>query len=375
MPIRMIWRALVFLAATAAAGPAGAAAPIETNLFAVSGVEVDVTARDAASAKNQAIIEAQVKGFRVLAERFGGEEAAATFEKLTPKDVGKLLRSLSIEEERTGPGRYIGKLTVRFLPDKVRDLFGSHGLAIVEEQSPPLVVIPVWKTAEGPVLWEDNPWKAAWVALRAEQAIVPIIVPLGDLQDTQAISAEEALANDAVKLESVMLRYEARAVLVAVAEAAPEGGARAKMFGETPIGTVTFDKIYRAEDGALDSSLKLAAQRFHGVMIDKWRQTRARLAAEERARREAERQAALAAAGPQHMSVSVPFASVVEWNAIRTRLVRTPGIVGVDVASIAGTGATVRLTYAAPLEDIRGSLAGRGLQLNQIGESWVLEPY
>ena len=107
--------------------------------------------------------------------------------------------------------------------------------------------------------------------LKAEQAVVPVIIPLGDLEDTQAITAEEALANNAVKLESLMIRYRTKAILVAIAEATPEGGVRAVMFGETPLGTVTFDKIYLAEDGTVESSLALAAQRFHGVMIDKWR--------------------------------------------------------------------------------------------------------
>jgi hypothetical protein len=147
------------------------------------------------------------------------------------------------------------------------------------------------------------------------------------------------------------------------------------MMGDTPLGKVLFDKIYTAEDGTVDASLTLAAQRFHGVMIDKWRTTRARIAAEERARQEAERQAALAANGPQQLSVSVPFASVVEWNTIRSRLVGTPGIVSVDVASIAGTGAVVRLAYGSALPDLQSSLAGRGLQLNQVGGSWVLQPY
>jgi hypothetical protein len=146
------------------------------------------------------------------------------------------------------------------------------------------------------------------------------------------------------------------------------------MVGDTPIGKVTFDKIYVADDGTAESSMALAVQRFHGAMVEKWRQTRARLAAEEKARKEAERQAALAAAGPQRMSVLVPFASVIEWNGIRTKLVGTPGVVGVDVASIAGAGATVKLTYASEIEDLRNSLAGRGLQLSQVDGSWVLQP-
>jgi hypothetical protein len=375
MRIRILVRLVTFFLTVSCVGPtAWAAAPVETNIFAVGGVDVDVTDKDAATAKNRAIIEAQIKGFRLLAARLAGDEAAAQFEKLTPKDVGRMLRSLSIEEERTGPGRYIAKFTVRFLPNKVRVLFSEYNLPIVEEQSPPIVVVPVWKTAEGAVLWEDNPWKEAWVNLKAEQAIVPVIVPLGDLEDTQALTAEDALAGNQPKLESLMLRYEAKAILVAVAEESPDGGIRAVMLGDSPLGKMTFDKIYKAEDGTVGSSLALAAQRFHAVMLDKWRVTRARLAAEERARREAERQAALGSQ-QQYVAVSVPFASVIEWNSIRSRLMGTPGVVRVDVASIAASGAVVKLAYAADLPELQTSLAGRGLQLNQVGGNWVLQPF
>jgi len=370
MTIRMLGRGLLAIVMLAGAIFAvQAAAPIETNLFAVSGVDVDVTDTDASTAKNKAIIEAQIKGFRMLVQRFAGDDALAKLGDISSKDAGRMLRSLSIEEEHTGPGRYIGKLTVRFLPDKVRAYFDKRGLPIVEDQSPPIVVIPVWKTAQGAVVWEDNPWKKAWTDLHAEQAIVPIIVPLGDLTDTQAITAEEALGNDEVKLESIMIRYEAKAILVAIAEAAPEGGVHAVMFGETPLGKVTFDKNYTADDGTLESSLALAAQRFHGVMLDKWRTTRVKIAAEERARRLAEQQAL----GPQTISISVPFASVIEWTAIRARLVNTPGVVRVDVSSIAGSGAMVRLAYANTLDTLLSSLAGQGLQLNQNGDAWILQ--
>ncbi len=52
-------------------------------------------------------------------------------------------------------------------------------------------------------------------------ASVPVIVPLGDLEDTKPITSEEALAAMPIKLESLMLRYEAKAILVAIAE--PDG--------------------------------------------------------------------------------------------------------------------------------------------------------
>src|SRR5688572_14909074 len=89
-------------------------------LYTVSGIAVDVTDSDASSAKLKAISEAQVKAFAILLERLGGTDATARLQGLGPADIGRMMDSLSIEEERTGPGRYIGRLTVRFLPEQVR---------------------------------------------------------------------------------------------------------------------------------------------------------------------------------------------------------------------------------------------------------------
>src|SRR6476661_4960349 len=91
-----------------------AVSPVETGMFSVTGVDVDVTDKDATSARTRAIIEAQVKAFYILAERLGSRDAAQRLAGMDARDIGRMLRSLSIEEERSGPGRYIGMLTVRF---------------------------------------------------------------------------------------------------------------------------------------------------------------------------------------------------------------------------------------------------------------------
>jgi Uncharacterized protein conserved in bacteria (DUF2066) len=367
-----------------AAGPTHSAGPVETSIFAVTGVEVDVTDTDAATAKTRAVIEAQVKAFYKLAERLGSEEAVKKLADVKPDQIGRMLRSLSIEEEHTGPGRYIGKLTIRFLPGKIRKTFSDYGVPVVEDQAPPMVVLPVWKTPQGPVIWEENVWRKAWLDLHAEQATMPIIIPLGDLEDTQAISAEEALALDDVKLQSVKIRYAAKSILVAIAEPDGNNGVHVIMSGDSPLGKVTFDKVYTADEGTVEASAALAAKRFQSAMLDRWRQVRLKVAAEAKARADAERAAAQQAAaeaesaaapqGPRAVSISVPFKSPVQWNAIRGRLVGTPGVVGVNVSSIAVDGAVIRLTYAKSLQNLQDALSGSGLRLQQVGGKWVLQP-
>ena len=362
-----------FLTLLVLVAPDGARAvgPVETGLFSVTGVQVDVTDKDAASARTRAIIEAQVKAFYTLAERLVSPEAAQRLQGMDARNIGRMLRSLSIEEERSGPGRYIGKLTVRFLPDKIREVLGRYGIDVVEDQAPAMVVLPVWKGPNGLVIWEDNLWRKAWLDLKAEQSLVPIIVPLGDLEDTSAISPDEAAAGNAVKLESLMLRYEAKAVLVAIAEPDPSGGIHAVMQGDSPLGRINFDKIYTADDGTPDSAAATAAKRFDDVMLEKWRSVRIKMAAEARARAEAEQQTRRAATS---LPVAVPFSGIHQWNGIRARLLATPGVIGVDVSTIADNGAVIQLAFLDSVQDLQSALSGSGLRLVQSRGTWVLQP-
>jgi hypothetical protein len=109
------------------------------------------------------------------------------------------------------------------------------------------------------------------------------------------------------------------------------------------------------------------------VMLDKWRSVRLKLVAEERARAEAERQAA-AAWTSQSLPVAVPFSGIYQWNGIRARLLGVPGVIGVDISTIADNGAVIRLAYVDSLQNLQDSLNGRGMKLVQMSGTWVLQP-
>ena len=339
---------------------AHATGPVETSIFAVQGVEVDVTDISATVAKDKALLEVQMKAFRKLAENIGSPEIVETIATYEPAQVVPYLKSLSIEEESISPGRYKGKLTVRFLPEKIKALYTSFGVRIVSQQGPSFLVLPVWKTADGKSqLWEENPWRAAWIALRAEQSVLPVIVPLGDLDDSEIISAEDVLGGDEVKLEALRRRYDVNAVLVAYAEAEDGGAVHARMEGDSPLGKVTFDKTYAVESGNLEEAATLAVTRFHGVMVDKYRS--------------GANKSGNAASRRVSINVSVPFAGPSEWNRLRSRILSAPGVVGLDVSSLGGDGAVIRLTISGEVEEMEARFARVGLQLSRAGGGWVIQ--
>jgi hypothetical protein len=304
-----------------------------------------------------------MKAIVMLAQRLGNETFAAEIAKLEAKDVLPLLKSLSIEQEGTGPGHYIGKFTVRFIPEKVQKLFESYGVTIVSEQATPMLVLPIWKTAEGAQLWEENLWRTAWLNLHAEQSLVPLIVPIGDIEDTAAITAQDVLNLDPIKLEVLRRRYGTRTILVAIAEPAEGNGVRAMMNAESELGKITFYKIYTADPATLEGSAALAASRFHAVMVDKYKSDKVK-ASDGLANADISRS----------IPVSVPFSSPSEWNAIRSRILSSPGIIGVDVSTLGGNGAVIRLMYVGDLQFVQSSMQGTGLQMSQIGGNWVIQP-
>ena len=343
-----------------------AAGPVETSPYAVQGVEIDETETNAAAAKDKALIDVQLKAFVLLAEKLGNSDFAAEMAKLDQKQIIPMLKSLSIEEEKMSAGHYAGKFTVRFLPDKIKPLFSKAGFSLPETQGPSMLVLPVWQNEQAQSsLWDDNPWRKAWQGLNAQQAQIPLIVPLGDQEDSSKLSVQDAINGDPVKLEALRRRYDVKTLLVAFAEPAPTGGVHAHMVGVSPLGKITIDKVYVADSGTLNDSAIMAAQRFHALMIDKFRSDQSKIAA-----------AKAANSGPaasQSVVVAIPFTSPTAWNGLRARMLSTPGVLGVDVTSLDGQGATARLIYAGNLEDMQSSLQATGLQMLRSGGNWVIQ--
>jgi hypothetical protein len=346
---------------------AHAAGPVETSVFAVQNVAVDITDADAATAKDKALVDVQMKAFVSLAEKQESSRLVEDVTKFEVKDVMPYLKSLSIEEESISPGRYIGKFTVRFLPGKIKSLYEKYGIALGEDQGPPILIIPVWSENGTVKLWDDNPWRTAWLLLKAEQTAVPIIVALGDAEDQKLLTTVDVTSNDAVKIEAIRRRYDVKSVLLATGTPAVSGGIAVTIEGDSPIGRVRIDKTYVDEAITLPGSATLAVARFDEIMVGKYRKDQAKLAAAN-----AEEQAARR--GPQSVPAAVPFASPSQWNGIRARILSAPGVVGVDVSSLGADGAVIRLLYRGTIDALGSSFESAGLQFSQVGGTWVIQP-
>lgn len=111
--VRCLAGSLLFLLAAWCVAPA-AAAP-----YVVSGVPVDVTAADAVTARDQAILEGQRKAFAMLMEQQLGPEKAATITTPSDERLSAMVEDFEVESERISGVRYVGVLTFRFDQDSI----------------------------------------------------------------------------------------------------------------------------------------------------------------------------------------------------------------------------------------------------------------
>ncbi len=153
-------------------GDRGAAPVDSSGDFEVGGITVDVSAKDADSARLAGWRVAQRQGWAVLSRRLTGSPS-----QLPDGALDSIVTGIAVENEQIGPTRYIAKLGVLF--DRVR-AGQILGVATEFTRSPPMLVIPVmWSGGSGQVFERATPWQQAWARYRTGNSVIDYVRPVG----------------------------------------------------------------------------------------------------------------------------------------------------------------------------------------------------
>ena len=109
--------------ATSVPSAASAAPAPLVDMTTVADVAVDVTADNAAHARDQALMQAEHNAYAQLCARVGAPENAA---KLSDDAVAALVRSFDVQSEKVSAVRYIGVFTIRFKPAAIQKKLGKY---------------------------------------------------------------------------------------------------------------------------------------------------------------------------------------------------------------------------------------------------------
>lgn len=328
------------------------------SVFVVSGVAVDASADSSAAARPIALAQGQRRAFTQLLQRLTLIENRGRLPQPTEALLNDTIAGFEIDEERASATRYLGRITVRFRPDAVRHLLQNLRLGYAEVQSRPVLVLPVWQTAEGARLWEaDNPWRDAWKRRAEPDGLVPFVI-------AEASTAPEALPIDRLLVDSAQLTNLARqrnagdTLVVAASPVSPEGtGARVEIFPYFDAGEASSDRLepFATQGATVEEALSAAATELARRVENRWK-----------------RATRLDLDKPGQISAAAGFKSLADWVKLRDRLAEIPSIRRIDVLRLTHRDAQVQLGFFGEPQQLSVALAQKDVELRQRDGFWEL---
>ena len=341
---------LVFGAFQAAAQTSSSIVPTTARdeIFVVRNIYVDATGDTTALAREKAFADGRTVAFSQLVSRLAVDSSQLDEDTLTDEDITSLLQAFEVNDERTTTGRYIANLTFAFEPAAVRSLLQSRLVDFTETVSKPVLVIPVFRSAQGTRLWDSpNPWMEAWLDFFDTERLVPVVVPFGDLADVADISIPEALTGDPESLRKIADRYEAGDAIVALAEPF-DGGLSVTLNRYTEAGAPSVETLLVPSADSLGSLLTSGVQQSTETIEAEWRErTRVR------------------PSDSNSLAVLVPVAVAADWFQTQARLARVPTITATTIISLSATEAVLEFEFIGSETQLQTALAQQNLMLEQ----------
>ena len=208
---------------------------------------------------------------------------------------------------------------------------------------------------QGLQAWGEHWWQKSWLGHDIENNPAPLLLPLGDLEDTVLANAEDILIGDPNKLQALNARYGTDTVIVAHALADVDGqlGVTAYIFGADESDVIV--KTYRTgisheEMGAV------AVADVTAILAERWKSI-----------------AAVASDDMQVLQVRASYTDLAGWTSILERVNEADFVREVTIVELTRDYAFVDLAYIGSVEQLSGNLDQRGLVLQSAdGENWQL---
>jgi hypothetical protein len=212
------------------------------------------------------------------------------------------------------------------------------------------------------LLWDDpTPWRDAWGSAKPPQGLVPMRVPLGEVEDVSAIDGAKADAGDDVRLQAISANYDHADVLVTRATIRPDSSAvdvsTTRFVPGSPGGEQSWIASYAANPG--ESVKDLLARAVAGTAAqvnDAWKQANM-----------------LDYSQTATLTVTVPADDLNSWLAVRQRLSATTAVRSSQLLSLDRHGARIELHYVGSPDQLRVGLAQNNLNLSGSDPDWVLQ--
>ena len=322
-------------------------------IFGVAGVRIDQRAENASKARDMGIRNAAERAFTIVLDRLlPTAEGQAQF--MAAHDLDDFSDFTHIVEENNLEQRYIATLDFCFDAARLRQAMIAAGLQWSELQSPPILVVPVWKGPDGARAWyRDNKWLAGWWdAVASYNGLLSLRQLDRNLINERQFRGEDLADANPVKLAAAASLVKAEQIMVVMAALDYDGSKpvitiTARLFDKN--GQLLTDILYGDQmvltnldqDGFDEMRRKIIAK-----MDSSWHMANL-----------------IDGAVADYLTVFMPVSSVKDWAMRLTALNEVAVVQSYDILSLDTKGGQVVLRLVGSREALGNALAAHKLEL------------
>ena len=322
-------------------------------ILGVAGVRIDQRAENASKARDVGIRNAAERAFAIVLDRLL-PTAKGHVQFMAAHDLDDFSDFTHIVEENNLEQRYIATLDFCFDAARLRQAMIAAGLQWSELQSPPILVVPVWKGPDGARAWyRDNKWLAGWWdAVASYSGLLSLRQLDRNLINERQFRGEDLVDANPVKLAAAARLVEAEQILVVMAALDYDGSKpvitiTARLFDKN--GQLLTDILYGDQmtltnldqEGLDEMRRKIIAK-----MDSSWHMANL-----------------IDGAVADYLTVFMPVSSVKDWAKRLTALNQVAVVQSYDILSLDTKGGQVVLRLVGSREALGNALAAHKLEL------------
>lgn len=336
--------AMALLAAELVAGPA--AAQTRGDLYTVSDIRVDVTAKSSTEAFTTAIAEGRPRAFQLLYRRLTAQRDWGRQPNLDQAALLRLSRGYNVANERRSTTRYVADVSYIFNPDAVNRLLRSSSIAFAQGSAQRILVVPMAPNVSG------GGWAQALGSPSVQQNnLVPFsLPPADDLRAMAGLNFEGAGWNDVAAAAG-----RARADAVALVQAIQSPGKVTVNVRRLAMGQAAGRASVDVATPQLATAYSSAALAAANVIDDLWK-ARTAIDPSQRGR----------------LTVDMRIASLSQWNEAQTVLAGVSQVTGVTLVAMDMGYVRMQINYMGTADQLREALGAARLSLTSRGGQWLL---
>ncbi len=349
--------AAALLALICALAPASVLAD---GVYTAAKISVDVSAKDAVAAKKTALAQAKQSALRTVFKRLAPFSAYDRLPTAKAVLIDDMLENFTVRREQNSATRYLATLDFEFNAEAIRRFLSGHNVPNSDIQAPRATVLPVFIQQGKIVSTGRDPWRRAWLRLDLEHAVTPVKpVSHGASLTSEALNA--ILTGDDGAYAALKEKYKTESLVLAIADAAADGAQiKVRLFGIDAAGAIALEYGQRSYGGDLRETAKRAARLSLRVLEGRWKVTQTIDASDE-------------SATAQHsVLLTVEFSSLRQWQDIRSRLGKIPGVQALEVASLSARSADITFRFPGGAQGLAGKLHTHNMALTNLGGVLVL---